>query len=409
MPKRTPFFERLAPYNEPQVWDHWVGYLSAPRYQYSAITEYYAIRDGAGVFDTSPLFKYRISGSGAGKFLDQMMVRSMSTMPVGKGRYTCWCNSEGFVVEDGVVLRVAHDEYLIATAQPNLRYLRRLSPGRNVSVEDVSESYGMLALQGPHSISVLRELTSDLEDLGYFGVTNVVLGDIPVTISRTGFTGDLGYEIWVEHATAEALFDLLFSAGMGYNIKPVGEVALSMARIEAGLLLIDVDFQSARFAWVDAQRETPVELGWGWMVDLDRDFIGRDAIAAEDAGGTTRWQTVGLTVDWHDYERLHEGLGLVAPKEGVLTQDTMSVYRRDGTYAGYATSFVFSSLLKRHIAIAKLPLDLTAAGSQVELELVPIHRPENVSATVVDMPFYAPAHKLGPVGRPSTAPAMTEQ
>ncbi|MBT8251070.1 MAG: aminomethyltransferase family protein [Acidimicrobiia bacterium] len=398
MPRQTPFFSRLEPYNKPKIWDHWAGYLSAPRYQYSAITEYYAIRDGVGVFDTSPLFKYRISGSGAGGFLDHVMVRPMSDLAVGKGRYSCWCNPEGFVMEDGVVLRAGEDEFLLATVQPNLRYLRGLASSNDVDVDDISEAYGVLALQGPHSHTVLRRLTSDVDGLGYFGVARTLLRNIPVMLSRTGFTGDLGYEIWVEAESAVALFDLLFEEGGGYNIKPVGETALSMARIEAGLLLIDVDFQSARFAWVDAQRETPAELGWGWMVDVDREFIGRSAIATEYETGSTRWSTVGLTIDWHEYERLYRGLGLVAPKEGVLAQETMTVYRSDGTYAGYATSFVYSSLLKRHIAIAKLPLDLAKPGSAVQLELVPIHRPENVQATVVDLPFYAPARKTAMIG-----------
>lgn len=389
MPKTSPFFERLARYNEPRIWDHWSGYLSAPRYQYSPITEYYAIRDGCGVFDTSPLFKYRISGADAGAFLDWVMVRPMGR--VGRARYVAWCNPDGWVMEDGIVLRSDENEFWLATAQPNLRYLSGLVGERQVvTIEDISEDYGMLALQGPHSISVLRELTDAVDDLAYFGLTSAELKGIPAIISRTGFTGDLGYEVWVEAGRAVELFDLLFDVGAGFNIKPVGELALAMARIEAGLLLIDVDFRSARFAWVDAQRETLDELGWGWMVDLDRDFIGRSAIAAARDRGTTRWNTVGLAVDWHDYERVYNDQGLIAPKEGVLHQHAMSVYRPDGGYAGYATSFVYSSILKRHIAIAKLPLDLIEPGSEVALELVPIHRPENVRAKVVDMPFYLP-------------------
>ena len=349
MPKTSPFFNRLAPFNEPQVWDHWSGYLSAPRYQYSSITEYYAIRDGCGVFDTSPLFKYRISGPDAEEFLSWVMVRAMG--PVGKARYVAWCNPDGWVMEDGVIVRTADDEFWLAAAQPNLRYLSDLVRERDVQVEDVTEEYGMLALQGPHSISVLSELT-DLGELPYFGATNTDLKGIPVMITRTGFTGDLGYEVWVESSRAGELFDLLFDIGSGYNIKPVGEIALAMARIEAGLLLIGIDFQSARFAWVDAQRETPDELGWGWMVDLDREFIGRDAISRERVQGTTRWKTVGLAVDWGDYERVYNSQGLMAPKEGVLAQHTMSVYRSGWGYAGYAPSCVYSSILKRHIAIA---------------------------------------------------------
>lgn len=400
MVKRTPFHDRLAPHNQPEIWEHWAGYLAAPRYQYSDLAEYYATRNAAALFDTSPLFKYIISGADAELFLARTLARDIRKCRVGQAQYTIWCNEAGYVMEDGVIMRVADDVYWLTSAEPNLRYFRKQAQGFDVAIEDVSAQYGLLAIQGPHSISVLRQLSADVAPLRYFRLTQTEMAGIDVTISRTGYTGDLGYEIWVSAENALPLFDAIWEAGQGYNITPIGSAALSIARIEAGLLLIDVDFHNARFAWTDAQRETPLELGWGWMFknlhNDDRDFIGRAAIEKEIATGSSRWKTVGLAVDWRDYDRLHRESGIMTPKDGVLVQDTMSIYRRSDIpwqYAGYASSFVWSSLKKQHIALAKLPLDLCEPGTEVDLEIVVIRQPQYVLSRVVELPFFNPARK----------------
>jgi aminomethyltransferase len=273
----------------------------------------------------------------------------------------------------------------------------------DVQVEDVSTQYGILAVQGPHSITILRQLSDDVAMLRFFGVVATEIAhdgvSIPVTISRTGFTGDLGYEIWVGAENAVALWDALFDAGKGYVMKAMGLHALKMARIEAGLLLLDVDFHSARYAWVDAERETPVELGWNWMFRRlakdDRQFIGRAVIEDQLNNGTNRWVTVGLAVDYGAYEGIYRNAGIMPPKEGLMIDSTMSIYKPNTNweYLGYASSFLYSSLLKKHIAIAKLPPEYATIGTEVELEISVIRKPQNVLARVVPMPFYNPARK----------------
>ncbi len=398
--RRTPFHHRLEPMNQPEIWEHWAGHLAATSYEHSELVEYYAVRNAVGLLDTSPLFKYRISGPDSEALLSGLMIRDIRTCRVGQAQYTAWCDAAGFVLEDGVVLRVAEREYLITTAERNLRYFTKHAANFDVSVSDVTDDYGILALQGPHSISVLRQLAPELEGLRFFGVTDATIGGTDVIVSRTGFTGDLGYEVWVPVEAATNVFDAIWEAGLDYNMIPLGLRALTIARIEAGLLLIGVDFHSARHAWTDAQRETPLELGWDWMLRNlgadDRPFVGRTAIEAEMAGGTSRWKTVGLAIDWKDYDRLHRDAGILTPKDGLVVEDTMSIYRRSDPpwqYAGYATSFIWSSIRSQHIAIAKLPLDLAEPGSEVELEIPIIHRPANVLASTVELPFYNPARK----------------
>ena len=389
------------------IWENWSGYLAAPRYQYALISEYYAIRNAATLFDTSPLFKYRFSGVGAEPFLARALARDIRKCKVGQAQYTTWCNPAGYVVEDGVINHVAEDEYWLTSAEPNLRYFKKLAGEmgcQDCRIEDLSAQYGILALQGPHSLHVLQRLTGAADPLPYFGLAQGIIADKPVTISRTGFTGDLGYELWIRAEDALPLWDALMEAGADYNITPLGLTALKMARIEAGLLLLDVDFHSARFAWVDAQRETPIELGWGWMfrnlAQDERDFVGRQAIEAELSQRSSRWTTVGLEIDWHDYERVHLEAGIMPPKEGVHSTSTMSIYRRrrkesdkEYEYAGYASSFLYSSLLRKPIAIAKLPLDLAEPGTEVDLEMSVIRRPVNVLARATQMPFYNPTRK----------------
>ena len=403
MPRMTPFQPRLEPLNHTGVWKHWSGYLVAPQYQYSLNAEYYSVRNAVSVLDTSPLFKYRFTGADAGALLGRAMARDIGGCGVGRAQYTCWCDTRGYVLQDGVVMQVAAGEYWLTAADPSLRHFRNI--GRemglaDVSVEDVSNDFGILAVQGPEAHHVISQLTDAADPLKYFGVAQTTIAGCPVTVSRTGYTGDLGYELWIPSADALTVWDALMVAGKGHNITPIGTTALKMVRVEAGLLLMGADFHTSRFAWVDAERETPHELGWGWMFSKlaqdDRDFMGRSAIEAEIAGGTSRWKTVGLGVDWHDYERVYTAAGIVPPRHEIYSESTMSIYRRGGKewdYAGYASSFLSSSLLRKPIALAKLPLDLCTAGSEVDLEVSVIRQPKNVLARVERMPFFNPPRK----------------
>ena len=403
MPRTTPFYDSLAPHNQTGIWKNWSGYLVAANYQYSLASEYYAIRNSVAAFDTSPLFKYRITGDESELLLGQVLARDVRKCEIGQAQYTCWCNEAGFVLQDGVVMRTDSNSYLLTAAEPILRYLRKhatLSGLAKVQIDDISSEYGILALQGPHAHSVAAQVCEGIDQLKYFDVMRSKIGKAETFVSRTGFTGDLGYEFWVPTESASAVYKAIAEAGADYNLTPIGSTALKMSRLEAGLLLIDVDFHNAKRAWVDAQKETPIELGWSWMfrrlTEDDRDFVGRAAIESELKKKSSRWKTVGLSIDWHDYERVHTEAGIPAPKHEQYHEGTMSIYRHNEKlwdYAGYATSFMFSSLLKRPIAIAKLPADLAKVGTEVELEVPVIKKPVNVLARVSKLPFFNPSRK----------------
>jgi aminomethyltransferase len=312
-------------------------------------------------------------------------------------------NPDGFVLQDGVILHVTEEEYWLTAAEPCLHYFRSTAAKLGmpwVEIQDISAEYGILAIQGPHAFSVISQLTGAADDLDYFDLCQADIEGCPTLISRTGFTGDLGYELWIRADQAKRVWQGLIKAGRGFNLIPIGLNALKMARVEAGLLLLDVDFQSSRYAWVDEQRETPVELGWRWMLrglaQDPRAFIGRTAIEQQLTEQSNRWVTVGLSIDWHDYERVYRDAGIMAPKHEHYCESTQNIYRqgqKQWDYAGYATSFLFSSLLKKPIAIAKLPNDLAKPGTEVDLEISVIRRPQTVLARVHRMPFYNPPRK----------------
>lgn len=383
--------------NTTGLWSHWAGYLVAEKYQMSEKFEYFAVRNSVGVFDTSPLYKHRITGPGAEHYLAGVLARNIHRCRPGQAQYTVWCDDRGFVVEDGVVLRLAPDEFMLTAARPNLAYLQGLIGHEAVEIEDVSARWGTLAVQGPRARTVLEPLVPEIAGLGYFDLVPAKLGDTAVTISRTGYTGGLGYEVWVPAEDAVAVWDAVAEAGAGHGMLPFGQVALLMARIEAGLLLIDVDFESSRFAFNDEHRSTPLELGFGWMLrDLDNDdraFIGRNAIVRERAEGTSRWKMVGLVVDWHEYDTLYTAAGLIPPKDHIPVTDDFMLYDTGSDRVGYATSLMYSPMLQRHIAIARVRPDLAATGTKVDLEVTINHRYRRVGARVARMPLYNPAHK----------------
>ncbi|MDJ0753956.1 MAG: aminomethyltransferase family protein [Ardenticatenaceae bacterium] len=397
MVKKTPFFARTGPLNETMLWEHWAGYLVAQKYQYSELYEYYSVRNSAGLFDSSPLFKYQIKGADAADFLRGVLARDIGQCPVGRAQYTIWCDDHGWILEDGVVLHVDDDEYWLTAAEPNLRYFQNLSHPYEVTISDISEEYGLLALQGPHSRNILKQLTPDAEKLAYFELSSTQIAQKNVVLSRTGYTGDLGYEIWVNKDDALAVWDALMEAGSGYNITPFGQKVLHMARIDAGLILIDVEYHTARHAWVDEQRSSPIELGFSWMFrglqEDSRPFIGRRAIENELVSRSSRWHLVGIEVDWQRYENLYNGLGLIAPKDHTPIEEAMALYDGEHNWVGHTTSFMFSSVLKKHVGLAKVAPYHAKSGSPLQLELVVNNRPLTVAAKVVKMPFYNPARK----------------
>jgi aminomethyltransferase len=397
MIKTTPFHERLSELNTTGLYGHWAGYLSAQRYDTSAKHEYFGIRNSAGFFDTSPLYKHWIRGKDAERFLAGVMTRDIRTCRPGRAQYTVWSDDAGYILEDGVLFRHSDNEFLLTCAEPNVGYLRDLVGRLQVEIEDVSDAHGILALQGPRSREILQLLAPEVTDLPFFGLVNTKIGKAPVTISRTGYTGDLGYEINVPADNAIEVLDAVIKVGTPYGMRPFGEEALLMARIEAGLVLINVEFHSSRFAFNDSERVTAKELGFGWMLkDIDasdRPFIGRDAIRREIKHKTSRWATVGLHLDWQDWNRLYNEAGLIPPKDETPLDYESMLYDDKGSRIGYATSLMYSPMLQRHIALARVAPKFAELGSKVNLELTVNHHYETVAANVTKLPLFNPPRK----------------
>jgi aminomethyltransferase len=396
--RTTPFHPRTSAANETGLWEHWAGHLSAAKYQVAEKFEYFAVRNSAGIFDTSPLFKYRIHGPDAERFLGGVLARDPRTARPGQAQYTLWCDDRGFVVEDGVLFRHAADDFLLTAAEPNLAYFRDLVGRHRVTIDEVSDEFGVLAFQGPRSRDILATLAPKTTELAYFGLTPESIAGKPVTISRTGFTGDLGYEIWCRSEDALTVWDCLTEVSAGQGVIPFGLRALSMLRIEAGLLLLDIDFSSSRYAWTDEQRSTPYELGLGWMLrgidDDSRPFIGRRALLHEKATGSSRWGFTGLVIDWQDWDRLYNRAGLIPPKDHTPIEEEYFVYDEAGAQqVGYATSWLYSPMLQRHIALARVRPGLTAPGTAVRLEIAVDHKYEYVLAHTARTPLYNPPRK----------------
>ncbi len=389
----TPFHSRTAPLNQGQNWRRWAGYLAASAYDLSPEREYWAVRNTAALFDVSPLYKYLISGPDAARLLDRIVTRRIDRCAIGQVLYTPWCDEAGKVIDDGTVARLDEQTFRLTSADPNLRWLHQNAVGQRVTIRDVSASTAALALQGPHARLILQQVSpADFDQLKYFRLTHTRIDDIPVTITRTGYTGDLGYELWADAADAERLWDALRRAGQGYGLTPAGILALDVARVEAGLLLIEVDYQSARHALIEAQRSSPLELGLGWTVALDKGaFIGRRALAAEQARGPA-WQFVGLEVEWKGLERLYAAEGLPPQLPATTVRASVPVAAQ-GRQVGYATSLTWSPLLKKLLALAHLESGSAQLGNLVMLEVTVQHQRRYAPARVVKTPFFDPERK----------------
>jgi len=388
--KPTPFHERTAALCASHAWRRWAGHVVASSYELSHEREYHSIRSAAALFDISPLYKYRISGKDAARLLDRVVTRNVSRMQPGQVGYTGWCDAAGRMLDDGTVTRLEEDVFRMTSADPNLRWLQDNAAGLHVRIEDISDSIAALAVQGPASRAILTSM-GEL-DLKYFRMMRTRLAGIDVTVSRTGYTGDLGYEIWVERQKALPLWDALMHAGAGYGLTPAGMLALDVARIEAGLMLLDVDYVSARKALIAGQTSTPYEMDLAWTVQLDKGpFVGRDALAAEAKRGP-QWQFVGIEVEWDSLERLYAEVGL-APRVPTAAWRTSVPIYAGAEQAGYATSGGWSPLLKRYIALAHLRAPWSAAGTQLDMEITVEHRRKRATARVAKKPFFNPERK----------------
>lgn len=395
MLRTTPFHSRTAPLCEGQNWRRWAGYLAASSYELTHDREYYAIRNSAALLDVSPLFKYHIEGRDAARLLDRIVTRHVGKAAVGQVLYTTWCDADGKVIDDGTVSRLDEQLFRLTAADPNYRWLGDNARGLSVDIDEVSDRIAALALQGPNARVILeRAAECDLSALRYFRLTTATIRGVPVTISRTGYTGDLGYEVWMDAPHAVAVWDALIDSGNPYGITPAGMLALDVARIEAGLLLLDVDYVSSRKALIEAQKSTPHELGLGWTVSLDKPaFNGHRAIRAEVARGSD-WKFVGIEVDWESLESLYHEMSLAPRLPTQAWRTSVPLYDTNGgQQVGYASSGCWSPLLKRYLALAHLEARYADVGKELRMEITVEHRRKRAKATVAKLPFFNPERK----------------
>lgn len=389
----TPFHSRTSALVQGAAWRRWAGYAVASSYELTHDREYAAIRSAAALIDVSPLHKYIIEGPDAARLLDRVITRDVARCAVGQVLYTPWCQADGKVIEDGTVSRLDEDCFRLTSAEPNLRWLHQNAVGLEVTIEDQSAQVAALALQGPSSREILsRVAKGDVGTLPYFRCAPARIAGLPVTVSRTGYTGDLGYEIWLHRDQAEPVWDALIETGAPDGLVPAGLIALDIARIEAGLLLLGVDYISARHALIEAQKSSPFELNLGWAVSLKKPrFIGRAALLDERARGSA-WAFVGIEVEWEPLERLYADVGLPPQLPIVPWRTSVPLYARN-RQVGYATSGCWSPLLKKAIALAHIEAAHAQPDGSVEMEVTVEHRRKRAAARVRRLPFFNPERK----------------
>ena len=391
--KLSPFFDRTSQLNESQEWRRWSGYLSATNYELTHENEYFAIRTKAALLDITPLYKYLIQGPDAQQFLDRLVTRNINICKVGQVMYTPWCDEDGKVIDDGTVQRISEHKFRITSAEPNLEWFKYNAAGMDLTISDDSVNTAALALQGPNSRAILNIVSSDsLDSLKFFWMMDTRFDDIPVSISRTGYTGDLGYEIWMDSKDALSVWDFLMDKGKPFGITPTGLQALDIARIEAGLILLDVDYISSRHAIVESRKSSPYELGLGWAVKMKKkDFIGKRALEAELARGS-EWDFVGIDIHWTELEDHYRKVGLAPGLPGTAWRTSTPLYKGN-EQVGYATSGCWSPILKRYIALAHVKSDYAQSGSTLDFELKVEHYRKVTPAIIVKTPFFDPERK----------------
>jgi aminomethyltransferase len=371
----------------------WSGYYTVGVYEMHHEHEYNAIRNSAALIDISPLFKYRITGRDATKFVNRVISRDVTKVAVDQVIYCCWCDPDGKVIDDGTITRLGENDYRWTAADPSLRWFQQNALGLDVNIADISEQTAALALQGPTSGKLLRAAAdADISNLKYFRVTHGRIAGVPVDISRTGYTGDLGYEIWMPWKEALRVWDKLTSEGEIFDIHPAGMVALDIARIEAGLILIEVDYISSKRAVIESQRYSPAEIGLGKLVDLKKDnFVGREALEKEERKRPAR-SLVGLEVDWNEVEALYDKIKMAPQVPSMASRVAVPIYR-GGRNIGKATFTTWSPTLKKMIALASVGREHSAIGTTLNMEMTVESVRQTVSAKVVPMPFFNPPRK----------------
>ena len=391
--KLSPFFDRTSKLNESQEWRRWSGYLSATNYGLTHENEYFAIRTKAALLDITPLYKYLIEGPDAQRFLDRLVTRNINICKVGQVMYTPWCDEDGKVIDDGTVQRLSECKFRLTSAEPNLEWLEYNAAGMDLTISDDSVTTAAVALQGPNSRDILNAVSSDsLDSLKFFWMMDTMFNNIPVSISRTGYTGDLGYEIWMDPNDALFIWDLLLEKGKPYGITPTGLQALDIARIEAGLILLDVDYISSRHAIVESRKSSPYELGLGWAVKMKKKyFIGKQALEREVTRGP-EWEFVGIEIQWTELENHYRNVGLAPGLPSTAWRTSTPLYYNH-EQVGYATSGAWSPILKRYIALAHVKSAFAVEDTELQFELKVEHFRKLTAAKVVKTPFFDPERK----------------
>ncbi|HEV2177827.1 MAG TPA: aminomethyltransferase family protein [Terriglobia bacterium] len=394
MPIGTAVHERTFALCESLNYREWSGFYAVSVYETHHEHEYNAIRNAAALIDVTPLYKYRVTGPDATRLVNRVITRDIHKVAVDQVIYTCWCDEHGKVIDDGTVTRLGEDAYRWTAADPSLRWFRQNALGMNVEIEDISEQVAALALQGPTSARILRKISdAPIGKLKYFRVTHTRIAGVPVDISRTGYTGDLGYEIWIPWNDAVKVWDAIMAGGREFDIHPAGMLALDVARIEAGLILIEVDYFSSKKALIESQAYSPDEIGLGRLVHLEKEsFVGQAALAAEKKAGGPKRKLVGLEIDWNQVEQRYQKAGLAPQVPSTASRLAVPVYRGKGQ-VGKATSTTWSPTLKKMIALASIERAQALDGTRLQIELTVEAVRHTVPATVTPLPFFNPPRK----------------
>ena len=396
MPIQTPFFPRTSALCNSMNWKEWAGYYAVSSYETLHDSEYFAFRYSAGLLDITPLYKYSVKGPDAAAFISRIVVKNINKLGIGRVSYCCWCTADGKVIDDGTVMRRSEHEFFVTSAEPCYSWFSRFMRGYDVELKEISEQIAGLALQGPTSRDILKHVCdADLDDFKFFSTRLARADGYDIYVSRTGYTGDLGYEIWVENKHALKIWDAIISAGKNFDIRPAGLDALDVTRVEAGLILKDVDYYNALHALIEGRKSSPYEISLGWTVNLNRDpFNGQAALKTEKEKGS-KWAIVGLDIDWPQIESLYNRHGLPPEIGNRAWRASIPLYtgKDKKTQVGYATSGTWSPILKKNIAIATVETKHDMIGNKLQIEMTVEHKRYTVSAIVSKPQFFNPERK----------------
>lgn len=392
----SPFHERMVALNETWKYKEWAGITAPCRYIENHVYEYTAFRQSAGMIDVSPLYKYEVRGKDAAAFLSRVTTKDVTKLKPGRVTYLCWCDDEGKVVDDGTVTRMSEDWLRMTAAEPQYAWLTALSAGFDVQIEDISRTMAAVAIQGPTSRSVLKDCVDGaVEGLKFFGSVSGKIAGREVRVSRTGYTGDLGYEVWCKNDDAIVVWDEVFRAGKTHGLVPAGLDALDITRIEAGFVLLGVDYFSSIHVTVPVKKTSPFEIGLDWTVELDREpFVGQHALLAEKKAGPRR-QLVGLELDWVHLENMYLAKDLAPQLPAGASRESLPIYV-NGRQVGRVSSSTWSPTLKKYLALGIVDSEHAKEGTVVDVEHTILFERKTARAKVVKRPFFDPERKRKP-------------